>query len=152
MTLEQKIEAVLFWKSEPMSRKKLCEILGVKPVELNESLEKLKSNLAGRGVVLQEREDDLLLGTSPEVGKLIEDLQKEELNKNLSKASLETLSIILYKRNLSSKLLISPLSSSLRSIPGRSDFDFINIKVAAITIKPETSFGSVCPKFFTYFK
>ena len=33
----------------------------------------------------------------PELSSLIEDLQKEELNKDLSKASLETLSIILYK-------------------------------------------------------
>ena len=32
---------------------------------------------------------------------MIEDLQKEELNKDLSKASLETLSIVLYKNGVS---------------------------------------------------
>jgi len=37
------------------------------------------------------------LGTNPELSHLIEYLQKEELNKELSKASLETLSIVLYK-------------------------------------------------------
>jgi segregation and condensation protein B len=42
-----------------------------------------------------------MLGTAPELSKLIEDLQKEELNKELSKASLETLSIVLYKNGAS---------------------------------------------------
>ncbi|HBA46030.1 hypothetical protein A2W67_03545 [Candidatus Nomurabacteria bacterium RIFCSPLOWO2_02_40_28] len=97
INLENKIEAILFWKGEPMSRKKLAEILKVGQTELNEGIEKLKENLSGRGIVLIEKENDLMLGTMPELSKLIEDLQKEELNKDLSKASLETLSIILYK-------------------------------------------------------
>ena len=69
--------------------------------EINEGIEKLKENLAGRGIVLLEKENDISLGTAPELSKLIEDLQKEELNKDLSKASLETLSIILYKNGVS---------------------------------------------------
>ena len=44
-----------------------------------------------------EKDNEITLGTSPEISELIENLQKEELNKELSKASLETLSIILYK-------------------------------------------------------
>src|SRR3990167_6647610 len=97
INLENKIEAILFWKGEPMSRKKLAEILKVGQTEINEAIEKLKENLNSRGIVLQENENDLALGTAPELSKLIEDLQKEELNKDLSKASLETLSIVLYK-------------------------------------------------------
>ncbi len=97
MQLEQKIEAILFWKGEPLSRKKLSEILAVGQVEINEAILKLKENLANRGVVVVEKDDDLTLGTSPNVSELIENLQKEELNKELSKASLETLSILLYK-------------------------------------------------------
>jgi len=101
MNLEQKIEAILFWKGEPMSRKKLSDILNAGQSEINEAIEKLKENLKDRGVVLQEIENDIVLGTAPEVSKLIEDLQKEELNRDLSKASLETLSIILYKNGAS---------------------------------------------------
>ena len=97
MNLENKLEAILFWKGEPMSRKKLAEILKVGQTELNESIEKLKENLKDRGVVLQEKDNDIALGTAPELTKLIGDLQKEELNRELSKASLETLSVILYK-------------------------------------------------------
>src|SRR3989344_3579029 len=101
MNLEQKIEAILFWKGEPMSRKRLSEILKVGQIEIHESLEKLKENLKGRGIVLIEKGDDVMLGTAPDLSDLIENLQKEELNKELSKASLETLSIVLYKNGAS---------------------------------------------------
>jgi segregation and condensation protein B len=48
-----------------------------------------------------ENNSTFALGTAPELSKMIEDLQKEELNKELSKASLETLSIVLYKNGAS---------------------------------------------------
>ncbi|OGI90935.1 hypothetical protein A2911_00895, partial [Candidatus Nomurabacteria bacterium RIFCSPLOWO2_01_FULL_40_15] len=88
-------------KGEPLSRKKLAEILNVNQTEINEGLEKLKGNLENRGMVLLEKDNEITLGTNPELSKLIENLQKEELNKDLSKASLETLSIILYKDGVS---------------------------------------------------
>ncbi|OGI90835.1 hypothetical protein A3A95_03405 [Candidatus Nomurabacteria bacterium RIFCSPLOWO2_01_FULL_39_18] len=95
--LEQKIEAILFFKGEPVSLKRLGEILKISPGELIESITRLKENLKDRGITLQENNNELTLGTIPELSELIENLQKEELNKDLSKASLETLSIILYK-------------------------------------------------------
>ena len=107
MEIEKKIEAILFWKGEPISRKKLGEILSaqggsasggkVGESEINNGIEKLKGNLKERGIVLLEKDNEISLGTAPELSDLIENLQKEELNKELSKASLETLSIILYK-------------------------------------------------------
>ncbi len=97
MNLETKIEAILFWKGEPMSKKKLGEILKVSESEINQSIEKLKEIIKDRGVALIEKDNEISLGTTLEVSSLIEDLQKEELNKELSKASLETLSIVLYK-------------------------------------------------------
>ena len=105
MNTEQKIEAILFFKGEPMSRKKLSEFLKAGQTEINEALQKLKESLKERGVVLQEKENDITLGTAPELSDLIEKLQKEELNKELSKASLETLSIILYKNGVSRSLI-----------------------------------------------
>jgi segregation and condensation protein B len=99
--IEKKIEAVLFWKGEPMSLKKLGEILKVSEGEIKDAVFNLKNNLAGRGVVLLENSGEITLGTAPELSKLIENLQKEELNKELSRASLETLSIILYKNGIS---------------------------------------------------
>lgn len=101
MELEKKIEAILFWKGEPISRKKLSEVLHANQTDINEALEKLKENLTNRGIVLQEKENEITLGTSPELSDLFENMQKEELNKELSKASLETLSIVLYKNGVS---------------------------------------------------
>lgn len=107
------IEAILFFKGEPVSRKKLADILKVGQTEINEGIEKLKENLQNRGVVLVENDNparttdsvqsggEITLGTAPELSKLIEHLQKEELNRDLSKASLETLSIVLYKNGVS---------------------------------------------------
>ena len=110
--LESKIEAILFFKGEPVSRKKLSEILSsfakasdgqgkFGQSEIDNAIESLKENLKNRGVVLLEKENEITLGTAPELSKLIEGLQKEELNKDLSKASLETLSIVLYKNGVS---------------------------------------------------
>ena len=77
MNLEQKIEAILFWKGEPMSRKRLGEILKMGQTEINGGIEKLKESLKERGVVLLEKGNDVTFGTAPELSKLIEDLQKE---------------------------------------------------------------------------
>lgn len=84
-----------------MSRKKLSEVLRVGETEINEGVEKLKENLKERGIVLIDKGEEIMLGTAPELSDLIENLQKEELNKDLSKASLETLSIVLYKNGVS---------------------------------------------------
>src|SRR3989338_7759378 len=110
MNLESKIEAILFWKGEPMSRKRLAEVLKVGEAEINEAVEKLKENLKERGIVLLEKEKEVMLGTAPELSDLIENLQKEELNKDLSKASLETLSIVLYKKGVNSSFTLRALS------------------------------------------
>jgi len=99
--LENKIEAILFFKGEPVSFKKLEDILKVPVNEIKDAVFNLKQTLSGRGVVLMEKDGEVVLGTAPEFSKLIENLQKEELNKELSKASLETLSIILYKNGIS---------------------------------------------------
>jgi len=99
--LETKLEAILFFKGEPMSLKKIAEILKVSKMEVEDAISSLKNNLANRGIVLLENGGEITLGTAPENSSLIEHLQKEELNKELSKASLETLSIILYKNGVS---------------------------------------------------
>ncbi len=102
MNLEQSIEAILFWKGEPMSIKELSKALSVKDTDIYEALKTLESHLETRGIVLLRKVDkggveEIMLGTTPQASELIEKLSKEELSKDLGKASLETLSIILYK-------------------------------------------------------
>ena len=97
MDLDTKIEAILFWKGEPISLKWLAFWLGVNEKEIKEALDVLEKKLAERGVALLRKDDEVALGTSPELSELMETLAKEELSGELSKASLETLTIILYR-------------------------------------------------------
>lgn len=113
MNLEHSIEALLFWKGEPLSFREILKSLrsantsasanGTTSEEItedrvHEALAELAGNLKGRGIILMANEgQEYMLGTSTEASSLIEKLTKEELNKDLGKASLETLSIILYQ-------------------------------------------------------
>jgi segregation and condensation protein B len=94
--LEQLIEAILFWKGEPVSIKKLAELCKVSEDEITSSLTRLESLLENRGIILSRNDNEVMLGTHPFASKIIEDLTREELSKELSKATLETLSIIIY--------------------------------------------------------
>jgi len=100
-TLEKQIEAVLFWKGEPISIKKLGQIFNKTEEEISAALKTLETNLAGRGVGLVFKENEVALSTSKDVSDIIEKLTKEELVKDLGKAGLETLSIIIYQGPLS---------------------------------------------------
>ncbi len=99
--LSSQIEAVLFYKAEPLSVKRLTQIFKKDEQEIKNAIRELREELRGRGLMLVEFEDEITLGTSKDVSHLIETLTKEELTKDLGKAGLETLSIILYQGPLS---------------------------------------------------
>lgn len=99
--LSSQIEAILFFKAEPLSIKRLTQILKKDEEEVRNAVRELREELKGRGLALVEWEDEVTLGTSKDVSHLIETLTKEELTKDLGKAGLETLSIILYQGPLS---------------------------------------------------
>ncbi len=96
MLLDSKIEAILFFKGEPVTIKQLVTILNVSKEETQEALVILKEKLQNRGIRLVSDGEKVMLGTSPDVHDLIEVLKKDEISKELGKASLETLSVILY--------------------------------------------------------
>jgi len=98
--LEAKIEGLLYYKGEEVSIKEISRLLEVKEEEVIESLDKLEANLSNRGIVLVRQNDKVVLGITAELSDLITSLRKEEINRDLSKASLETLSIVLYKNGV----------------------------------------------------
>ena len=100
ISLESKIEGLLFFKGEEMSIKKLSEIFEVSVSEIEQSLTNLNEAYTQRGLVLVRNGEMVVLGVSGELSPIIESIRKEELTKELSKASLETLSIILYKNGV----------------------------------------------------
>jgi segregation and condensation protein B len=97
MTLDAKIEAILFFKAEPVKIVRLAEIFGVSENEVREALSLLQTNLSERGVRPIFKDDEVMLGTAPEIGEMVEKLAKEDLSRDLGKAALETLTIVLYK-------------------------------------------------------
>jgi segregation and condensation protein B len=97
LSLNAQIESILFWKGEPLSLKKLSQTLNKSVEEISAGLTQLEESLQQRGLALQRNADEVALATHPEMSKLFESLVKEELNKDLGKAGLETLSIVLYK-------------------------------------------------------
>ncbi|MDO8620192.1 MAG: SMC-Scp complex subunit ScpB [bacterium] len=101
METEKQLEAILFWKGEPMTLPELCRALKLPSPEVKKALQALKENLSGRGITLIQTEDEIALATVPEMHERIEDLRKEELSRDLGKAALETLSIVLYKGTVS---------------------------------------------------
>lgn len=97
MEIEKQIEAILFFKGESMPLNYFEDLFKISKEEVKQSVNNLKNNLINRGITLIEKENEILLSTAGEYSSLIENIQKEELNKDLSKASLEILSVILYK-------------------------------------------------------
>ena len=96
MNLEQKIEAVLFYKNEPQSIKEVSKLLAVGEKEVREALKNLSTSLENRGICLVETESEVSLATHREMKDLIEQIAKDEMSKEIGKAGLETLAIILY--------------------------------------------------------
>lgn len=90
------IEAILFWKGESVSIKKLAEILKAQTSQIEEALKLLEGRLMG-GIVMLRNENEVELRTSKEASLILEELSKEELSRELTKPQLETLSIVLYK-------------------------------------------------------
>lgn len=95
-TLDSTIEAILFWKGEPVSKKELSRILKTDIKDIEEGITALRNRLHF-GITLLEKDEEVCLSTESEAGSIIQELTKEELSRELTKPQLETLSIILYK-------------------------------------------------------
>lgn len=93
----QALEAVLFAAGEPMTKRRLAGLFEVTLDLINAAAEELRTDLDGRGLVLVETEDELELRTAPGAAAIVKKLRESELSKDLGKASLEALAIILYQ-------------------------------------------------------
>lgn len=102
-SLETKIEAILFWKGEPVRVTDISSLLKITPEEIKTGIESLKKTLEGRGITIVENGDEVMLYTSPEQSDLIKELTKEELTREISKAALEVLSLVVYRGPISKR-------------------------------------------------
>lgn len=94
--LSQSIEAILFATSEPQTFSSLSQRFGVTVDEVKDALTELQGNLEGHGIALTLSDSEVTFVTRPNQAILIESIRKEELSKELSKASAETLAIVAY--------------------------------------------------------
>jgi segregation and condensation protein B len=101
MDLETKIEAVLFYKAEPMKRSALAALFEVSDDELREALSKLQSRLQSGATRIIQTDTVIRLSTAPELAPFIEQLRKDEMKRDIGKAGAETLAIVLYRGPLS---------------------------------------------------
>lgn len=97
MSLESKIEALLFWKGEPVKIKDIAKFLETDSKDVEVALIELEKSLTGRGITLTKHDGEVMLYTSPEASELIQKLTKEELSREISKAGVEVLSLVIYR-------------------------------------------------------
>lgn len=95
--LSARLEAVLFASGDAVQTTRLMVLLDATREELDASVAELSSALEGRGLALIATDDMLELRTAPEASETIATLRESELSRDLGKASLETLALILYK-------------------------------------------------------
>lgn len=98
--LQSKLEGFLFYKGEEVTMQTLSDIFALPIDEINQGIADLEKSLEGRGLVLVRKDNSVVLGIHGELGSLIESIRKDEITKDLSKAALETLSIVLYRNGV----------------------------------------------------
>jgi len=101
--LVQKIEAILFYLAEPVEVNFLVKTLEVSKKDILTAVEELAKSLQTRGLRLVVRDEEVTLVTAPEFAKTIEKIVKEERERDLGRAGIETLAIVAYKGPVSKK-------------------------------------------------
>ncbi len=97
MTLERDIEAVLFYKAEPMRVADLAAFFSAPENEVQAALTQLRERLIIGATRLIEIGGEVQLVSAPEVAAVIERLRADELSREIGKAGAETLAIVLYR-------------------------------------------------------
>ncbi len=98
--LDRLVFALLFASDEPLTVKRVSQILEISSTEINRSLESIRSRLNGENasVMLEAIAGGYQLSTRPEFANYIARLYSGKRKQRLSKAALETLAIIAYKQ------------------------------------------------------
>lgn len=101
MSYDILLEALLFYRSSPVSKKQAAAALGLRLDELTPYIATLQDRLGSGGTAVVETETELQLVTNPAVHSFIDAVRRDELRTDIGKAGAETLAIILYKEPVS---------------------------------------------------
>lgn len=102
MNLVSKIESLLFIAGKPIAFKKLAELTESKEKEVEAAIKILKEkyNQKESGLQIMQAGRELQMITNPENAKLIREYLKDEITGELTRPSLEALTIIAYRSPL----------------------------------------------------
>ena len=126
MELKQQLEAILFFKAEPVSFEFLSRATGAKTSDIKIAAAELAHDLKNRGLRIIITGDTVGIYTAPEAAELLEKITREEIERELSPASLETLSTVAY---------LGPIA--------KSEIDYIRGVNCAFTLRALTVRGLV---------
>lgn len=99
MNFKSIIESLLFIINRPLNKKELAKITEQKPETIEQVLNELieEYNSKERGIKIIQNGQDFQMVTNPQNSQVIRDFLKQEINQELTPASLETLAIIAYR-------------------------------------------------------
>lgn len=97
--MKSQLESVLFIASKPLSRKELGKALAVEATVLEEAIIALKDqyNDPASGIHIVDTGADVQMVTNPANAEIVEDFTKQELMGELTRAQLETLTVVAYQ-------------------------------------------------------
>jgi segregation and condensation protein B len=98
LSLSAKIESILFVTAEPVAVSQLAAALDVSTSVVERGLNELDESLLTRGLRLQRNAGRVQLTTAPQLAELIERFLGLDSITHLSRAALETLSIVAYQQ------------------------------------------------------
>lgn len=98
LTLEARLEALLFASAQPATVGQLSSALQVSSRKVKISLEALEEQLLNRGIRIQKHGAGYQLTTAPDIAGDIERLLNLEDTSRLSRAALEALAIVAYQQ------------------------------------------------------
>ena len=99
MSIKDKIESLLFISAKPISAKQLADLIGAPEEEIKTAGDELEEEYKSskRGVQIIKNGSKYQMVSSPDNAKLVQDFIKDETTGELSRPSLETLTIIAYR-------------------------------------------------------
>ena len=97
--LESKLEAVLFVATKSMTMKQLANVVGVSIDDVTAAVDALSAarNVDASGIHVVIGDEGVMLASNPAHAALVASLAKEEIDAELTRPSLETLTIIAYR-------------------------------------------------------
>lgn len=99
MSITSKIESILFVASKPLSVKQIAKAISAKEMDVMEALEtlKMKYNQDESGIRILFSDEVVQMSTNPENSEWVDLFVKDEVSGELTKAQLETLTVIAYR-------------------------------------------------------